>query len=39
SNSPTSKGYNLLIRTRNRANLTALERSFQEFSNHIWKYT
>ncbi|WMV59084.1 hypothetical protein MTR67_052469 [Solanum verrucosum] len=35
----TSKGHNLLIRTRNRTNSVALERSFQEISNHNWKYT
>ncbi|WMV38172.1 hypothetical protein MTR67_031557, partial [Solanum verrucosum] len=35
SNILTSKGHNLLIRTRNRANLAALEISFQEISNDI----
>ncbi|WMV25924.1 hypothetical protein MTR67_019309, partial [Solanum verrucosum] len=39
SNIPTSKRHNLLIRTRNRVNLAALERSFQDNSNHICKYT
>ncbi|WMV14008.1 hypothetical protein MTR67_007393, partial [Solanum verrucosum] len=39
SNSLTSKGHNLLKQTWNRANLVALERSFQELSNHIWNYT
>ncbi|WMV40866.1 hypothetical protein MTR67_034251, partial [Solanum verrucosum] len=38
SNNPTSKGNNSLIRTQNRANSAALERSFQEFCYHIWKY-
>ncbi|WMV08005.1 hypothetical protein MTR67_001390, partial [Solanum verrucosum] len=39
SRSPTSKRHNLLIRTRNRVKLAALERSFQEISNHILIYT
>ncbi|WMV46747.1 hypothetical protein MTR67_040132, partial [Solanum verrucosum] len=39
SNSPTSKGHNSLIRTRNCVNLAVLERSFQEISNHIWNFT
>ncbi|WMV28749.1 hypothetical protein MTR67_022134, partial [Solanum verrucosum] len=38
-NCPTFKGHNSLIRTRNRANLVALERSFQGISKIIWKYT
>ncbi|WMV26689.1 hypothetical protein MTR67_020074, partial [Solanum verrucosum] len=39
SNSPTSKGDNSLIQTRICVNSAALERSFQELCNHIWKYT
>ncbi|WMV29433.1 hypothetical protein MTR67_022818, partial [Solanum verrucosum] len=39
SNNPTSKGNNSLIQTQNRVNLAALERSFQEISNHICNYT
>ncbi|WMV58312.1 hypothetical protein MTR67_051697 [Solanum verrucosum] len=39
ANSPTSKGHNSLIGTRNRANLAALERSLQEISKHNRKYT
>ncbi|WMV50204.1 hypothetical protein MTR67_043589, partial [Solanum verrucosum] len=35
SNNPTSKGHNSLIQTWNRANSAALERLFQEISNHI----
>ncbi|WMV28523.1 hypothetical protein MTR67_021908 [Solanum verrucosum] len=27
------------MRTRNRANSVALERSFQGLSKHVWKYT
>ncbi|WMV29824.1 hypothetical protein MTR67_023209, partial [Solanum verrucosum] len=39
SNNLTSIGHNLPIRTRNRANSAVLERSFQDISNRIWKYT
>jgi len=38
ANSPTSKGHNSLIRTRNHANSTALERSFHELRKYNWKY-
>ncbi|WMV46955.1 hypothetical protein MTR67_040340, partial [Solanum verrucosum] len=39
SNNLTSKGHYLPIQTRNQVNLAALERSFQEISNHICNYT
>ncbi|WMV19393.1 hypothetical protein MTR67_012778, partial [Solanum verrucosum] len=39
SNSPTSKGRNLVIRTPNHANSAVLERLFVEISNKDWKYT
>ncbi|WMV20784.1 hypothetical protein MTR67_014169, partial [Solanum verrucosum] len=38
-NCPTFKGHNSLIRTRNRANSVALERSFQGLSKHNWNYS
>ncbi|KAG5570590.1 hypothetical protein H5410_060356 [Solanum commersonii] len=38
-NNPTSNGHNSLIRTRNCANLAALERLFQDISYVIWKHT
>ncbi|WMV08992.1 hypothetical protein MTR67_002377, partial [Solanum verrucosum] len=38
-NNPTSKGYNLLIRTRNCENSTTLERLFQDLSYDILNNT
>ncbi|WMV44441.1 hypothetical protein MTR67_037826, partial [Solanum verrucosum] len=39
ANCPTSKGHNSLIRSRNRANSAALERSFHEIFNHNLNYS